>query len=106
MTKSIRVDLEPDFPGQWIDVADIAKRSPNQFRKTQELSGSETEEGARAFMADVIAGWHVLNPETGAALPQPSSTDLDIGDVPIGVSHRWTEHIRQQFEALLPKAKG
>ena len=101
------IALDDDgLPGQWVDVANIGLRSPKQFQKVQALASDNSVESARAFVAEIVTAWNILDPITGNPIPPPNSPDLDLNDLPMIATKRFTEHIQDQFEAIVPKARS
>lgn len=96
---TIHLSLEEDgFPGQWIDVADPGHKSPKQFKVIVALAQGQEEGASGKLLAALIKSWHVLNPETGEALPPPAEADME--DVPLAIAKRFTDCVNERITHL------
>jgi hypothetical protein len=105
MNGKVHIDLGPDgLDGQWIDVANVSLKSPKQFQRIQGMVSESTPESVRAWVAEVVVAWNITDPITGNPVPAPNAPDLDLNDLPMIATKRFTDCVQEQMEAVLPLA--
>lgn len=76
MTKTFRLDV-PEQDG-WVEVIDPADMSQRRFfawvQKAAQLK--ENPDSGDDFLRDVIAAWHLIDPDSGQPMNDPRTDDL------------------------------
>lgn len=108
---------EDGLPDQWIDIVDIALKSPKQIRRLRSipttaeglaaLNPDEARAAASDFLVLTVKAWNVLDPDTGTALPSPATDGFDPEAVPSIVTARIGVETRsrmQEIQNLQPRS--
>lgn len=105
------IALDDDgIPGAWVDLIDVATKSPKQFKALRALptdpetlatlSEEEARAAGRTFIAMCVKAWCVNDPETGEQLPPPDSPSLDPDNVPAIVTARITAEVKERMTEI------